>query len=65
MDVKLKQRVIGAIVLTALAIIILPMMLDGSSEDRARVIASIPEAPRVEFRQLEVEQVRERMEQME
>lgn len=64
MDAKLKQRFIGAIVLTALAIIILPMVLDGSSEDRARVIASIPEPPVVEFQRLEVDEVHRRMDEM-
>ncbi len=57
MDNRLKQRVTGAVVLTALAIIILPMLLDGSREDRARVIASIPEPPVVELDSLRFEDI--------
>ncbi len=65
MEAKLKQRVIGAVVLTTLAIIVLPMLLDGSAEDRARVYATIPEPPQIELKSLTVLQVRQRMEKME
>lgn len=65
MDIKLKQRVAGAIVLTALAIIILPMLLDGSAEERARVIASIPEPPSVELDALTVAEVERGIERLE
>ncbi len=65
MDAKLKQRVIGAVVLTTLAIIVLPMLLDGSSEDRARVVASIPEPPAIELKNLSVGEVRREMARME
>ncbi len=57
MDIRLKQRVTGAIVLTMLAIIILPMLLDGSQEDRARVIARIPEPPVIELRSLTIGEI--------
>lgn len=65
MDIKLKQRVTGAIVLTALAIIILPMLLDGSEEDRQRVIASIPEAPIVDLDTLSVKDIEASMSALE
>ncbi|MEX2488229.1 MAG: SPOR domain-containing protein [Pseudomonadales bacterium] len=65
MDVKLKQRVIGAIVFTTLAIIVLPMILDGSSEDREKVVATVPEPPSIELEKLRVEEVRRQMEVME
>ncbi len=65
METKLKQRVVGAVVLTTLAIIILPMLLDGSVEDRARVTANIPEAPRIELKSLIVSQVKQQMQAME
>lgn len=65
MDVKLKQRVIGAIVLTTLAIIVLPMILDGSSEEREKVVATVPEPPSIELEKLRVEEVRRQMEVME
>ncbi|HJN51281.1 MAG: SPOR domain-containing protein [Pseudomonadales bacterium] len=45
MDVKLKQRLIGAVVLTALAILIVPMFLDGDEQERARVTGKIPPRP--------------------
>lgn len=65
MDAKLKQRVIGAIVLTALAIIVVPMVLDGSYEERQAVVATIPEAPSIELKKLRAEDVRRQMETME
>ncbi len=45
MDVKLKQRLIGAVVLTALAILIVPVLLDGNEQERARVVGEIPPPP--------------------
>ncbi|MDG1205821.1 MAG: SPOR domain-containing protein [Pseudomonadales bacterium] len=61
METKLKQRMIGAIVLTMIAIIILPMLLDGSAEDRARVIATAPEPPRIEVDSFTIEQIQQKM----
>lgn len=65
MDVRLKQRLVGAFVLTTLAIIILPMLLDGSAEDRVRVMASIPDAPHIEVKKMSVKDLRLQMERME
>lgn len=65
MDNKLKQRVTGAIVLTALAIIILPMLLDGSEEERARVIANIPEPPTVDLTRVSAADIADSMKAME
>lgn len=64
MDTNLKQRVIGAVVMTAVAIIILPMLLDGSAEHRAAVEANIPEAPSIPISSLSVEETRAEIEQM-
>jgi DedD protein len=64
-DARLKQRVVGAFVLTALAIIILPMLLDGSAEDRARVIANIPEPLKIEMTRMSVQDIRDQMERSE
>ncbi len=63
METKLKQRAIGAIVLTCLAIILLPMLLDGSPEDRERVLAEFPEPPMVTLTELSVEDIERRMQQ--
>ena len=52
-------------VLTALAIIILPMLLDGSAEDRARVTLDMPEAPKIALKNLTVNQVKQTMVEME
>ncbi|XOV88379.1 MAG: SPOR domain-containing protein [Pseudomonadota bacterium] len=65
MDTRLKQRVTGAIVLTMLAIIILPMLLDGSEEDRARVIARIPEPPVIELRSLTIREIERNISELE
>ena len=48
MDGKLKQRVIGVVVLTALAIIILPLLLDGNEAERERIVQRIPARPTLE-----------------
>lgn len=61
----MKQRVIGAALLTAVAVIILPMLLDGSAEERARINATIPEAPKIELKNLTVEDVKISMREME
>ena len=39
MDSKLRQRVIGAVVLASLAVILLPFFLDGTVQDRESFIA--------------------------
>ena len=53
MDLALKQRLVGAIVLIALAVIFLPMLLDGSgTPERLDVEVEIPErseAPQSQF----------------
>lgn len=52
MDSALKQRLIGAAVLVALAMIFLPMLLQGPDEatpDAAQVPLSMPDAPDQEF----------------
>ena len=59
----MKQRAIGAIVLTCLAIIILPMLLDGSPEDRQRVLAEFPEPPMIALKELSVKDIERRMQQ--
>ena len=64
MDTRLKQRLIGAIVLTTLAIIVLPMLLDGSAEDRARVVARIPEPPGIQLKKMTVADIDHKMQQM-
>jgi len=47
-DGKLKQRVIGVVVLTALAVIILPLLLDGTEEERQRIVQRVPAIPTLE-----------------
>ena len=64
MDIKLKQRLIGAVILTALAIIVLPMVLDGSAEDRARAIAPMPEPPAIKLTNLSVSQMDRKIAEM-
>ena len=65
MEIKLKQRVIGAVVLTTLAIIILPMLLDGSKQDRARVAAAIPNPPQIEIKNLNIAHIKQAQLEME
>jgi len=59
LDLALKHRLVGAIVLIALAVIFLPMILDGSgTPERLQVGVDIPEpaeAPESQFDQPDVE----------
>jgi DedD protein len=64
-DAKLKQRLTGAVILTSLAIIILPLLLDGTQEERERIALRIPEPPRIELEDITVKDVVENIEQME
>lgn len=65
MDAKLKQRLTGAVILTCLAIILLPLLLDGTEEERTRIISEIPEPPRIELSDITVQDIERQMEQME
>lgn len=65
MEFKLRERVVGAIVLTSLAIIILPLLLDGSAEDRERVVSSIPDPPKIDLNEVTVEDLTRKMQQLE
>lgn len=56
---------VGAFVLITLAIIILPMLLDGSAESRERLIATIPEAPGIELKRISIKDLKQQMERME
>lgn len=65
MDQKLKQRLTGAVILTSLAIIVLPLLLDGTQHEREAFVASIPEPPSIELQDITVQDVQEKMAQME
>jgi len=54
MDQKLKQRLTGAIVLVSLAVIFIPIILEGPDDEWTPRSHSIPEAPPVEY-QAEIE----------
>lgn len=64
-DAKLKQRLTGAVILTSLAVIILPLLLDGTEDDRQRKISQIPEVPHIDINNITVQDVEEKIEQME
>ncbi len=65
MDANLKQRLTGAVILTSLAIILLPILLDGTQEERLQVSAEIPTPPRIDLQDISVEDVERRMDEME
>lgn len=51
MDKALKQRMVGAVVLIALAVIFIPMLLDGTSDETRRSVKlDIPPKPDQEYR---------------
>ncbi len=65
MDGKLKQRVIGVVVLTALAIIILPLLLDGNEAERERIVQRIPARPTLEVVDVDPKTIISEMDQIE
>ncbi len=65
MDVKLKQRLTGAVILTSLAIIVLPVLLDGSDRERIRLQAPIPEPPQIDLEDITVHDTVQKVEQIE
>tara|TARA_B100000073_G_scaffold309257_1_gene280870 strand:+ start:152 stop:703 length:552 start_codon:yes stop_codon:yes gene_type:complete len=62
-DVKLKQRLLGAVILTSLAIIVLPALFNGSEEERIRLKSSAPEPPQIAVDRLTVQDVALKIEQ--
>jgi len=50
MDQKLKQRLTGAIVLVALAVIFVPIILEGPDDEWTPRSHSIPEQPKMDYR---------------
>ena len=64
MDTKLKQRLIGAVILTSLAIILLPLLLDGTEEERVNIASDIPAPPKIDLEDVTVQDVIWKIEQM-
>jgi|TARA_B110000977_G_scaffold145460_1_gene184555 DedD protein len=64
-DAKLKQRLTGAVILTSLAIILLPLLLDGTEEDRVRIATDMPAPPKIDLADITVQDVMRKIEQME
>lgn len=55
MNEKLKQRLVGAVVLVSLAVIFIPMLLDGGERSRMPMFGSnIPDKPDYHFEPLEI-----------
>jgi DedD protein len=64
-DTKLKQRLTGAVILTSLAIILLPLLLDGTEEERVNIASNIPAPPKIDLEDITVQDVIWKIEQME
>ncbi|MBV1879349.1 MAG: SPOR domain-containing protein [Pseudomonadales bacterium] len=65
MEAQLRQRIIGALVLTAIAVIALPLLFDGNADERARAIMVIPNPPDIELKSLTIAEVKQAMLAME
>ena len=65
MDSKLRNRIIGAVVLTSFAVVLLPSLFDGSAQDRERFVANIPNPPNIMLRDLSFDALRKNMQQIE
>ena len=59
------QRVIGAVILISLVVIFLPMLLDGTGEERQRLVTERPSPPHIDLEAVTVEEITAKMEQME
>jgi len=64
-DGKLKQRVVGVIVLTAVAIIVVPVLLDGTDEERQRIVQSVPDSPTLEVLDVSSQDIIDQMNRIE
>ncbi|MBV1920516.1 MAG: SPOR domain-containing protein [Pseudomonadales bacterium] len=62
MENGLKQRLVGALVLLMLAIIFLPLILDGRDEDHNEVVYRAPQEPVIQITHKGSSQVEERIE---
>ena len=62
---NLKQRVVGALALTMIAIILLPILLDGLPQERARRPIDMPAAPSFEVERIDMAKFRQGMAQKE
>jgi len=51
---QLKKRLTGAVVLVALAVIFIPMLLDGDGERMASYGSNVPERPAAEFETIDI-----------
>jgi len=49
MEQKLKQRLVGAIVIVSLAVIFIPIILEGPDDDWSPRSNNMPEAPRIDY----------------
>ena len=65
MDEKLKQRLIGAVVLSCLAIILLPLLLNGTEEGRMVSVSVIPSPPKIDLSDITVNDVKRKIVEME
>jgi len=49
MELQLKQRLVGAIVLVSLAVIFIPVILEGPDDDLTPRFQNLPEAPHIDY----------------
>ncbi|MCK9529788.1 MAG: SPOR domain-containing protein [Gammaproteobacteria bacterium] len=54
MNEQLKKRLTGAVVLVALAVIFIPMLLDGDDQRMASYGSNVPERPAAEFETIDI-----------
>ena len=50
MDQKLKQRLVGAVVLISLGVIFIPIILEGPDDEWSPVTQGMPEPPKIDYR---------------
>ena len=63
MEEGLKQRLVGALVLLMLAIIFLPLVLDGRDEDHDEIVYRAPQEPVIQITHKGRDQVEKRLAQ--
>jgi DedD protein len=65
-ELKLKQRLMGMVVVASLAIIFLPMLFDGSDEERLRLTTTtIPKPPKISVERVSVAKIKNDMQLLE
>ena len=61
MEERLKKRLVGSVIFISLAIIFFPLIFDGNERERVEFDRDIPEPPRVNMREVSLEEIEKKV----